>query len=479
MIARRPTPPAPAPVRVLGLWDVVLITIVAVTSLRWIARGARAGAPAIVLWVLAWLAFFVPLAAAVAMLAKRHPEQGGIYAWVRRSFGPLGTAICGWCLWVNNLFYFPSLLLFGAANAAIVVAIVAPGLGDSRLFSAAFVVGCIWFTVAVNIRGFGGGRWLQSIGLAGTWIPAALVMAGGAAAIALFGSATSFTPAEMVPRADVLGVVGLWSAFCFAFSGLEITAFAGQEVKHPERTLPLGIALAGAVVTAIYVVGTVSVLAAVPADALAERSGLADAVDAVAGRLGLPALGTLTALLLAAAAIACTSAWMGGTARIAYAGGIDGRWPRVLARLHPRYGTPHVALAVQGVVATLIFASSLFLTLAGERTTVQEAYDILVNLTILVYFLPYLFLFAALIRLEGPAVRGSVSRRIGLWLVAGTGFGATAVSMALVFVPPAGTANVLNYEANLILQMGGVMGVGLGLYAWNRRSGRAVTDPER
>ena len=93
------------------------MNIVAVVGLRWIARGARAGPESVTLWILACLAFFVPLAAAVAELSSRYPEQGGVYVWVRRAFGLGHGFICGWCLWVNNLFYFPSVLLFGAAQS--------------------------------------------------------------------------------------------------------------------------------------------------------------------------------------------------------------------------------------------------------------------------------------------------------------------------------------------------------------------------
>jgi amino acid transporter len=453
-------------VRVLGVWDIVFITVVAVTGLRWITRGARVGAPSMLLWLAAWLTFFVPLAVAVAVLSRRYPEQGGVYAWVTRAFGPFNAVVCGWCLWVNNLFYFPSLLLFAAANAAVVLSSLAPGLADDRTFSAVFVLGFLWFTVVLNIRGFRAGRWLQTLGVVGTWIPVGLLIVGAAVALSLFGSATSFAPAELVPRTDLLGTIALWSTFCFAFSGFEIGAFAGQEVKRPERTLPLGIAIAGAAVTAIYILGTVSVLVAVPADALAERSGLADAVDAVASRVGLPALGLLTALLLCVAAIAGTSSWMAGCARVAYAAGRDGRWPAPLARLHPVHGTPYVSLIVQGAVSSLIFVSSLFLTFGGQ-TSVQEAYDILVNLTILVYFVPYLYLFVALVRLERAAGRPAL-QVWGLWLAAVVGFAATAVSMGLVFLPPEGTTNVFNYEANLVLQTAAVIAVGLGLWIWGR-----------
>src|SRR5690606_19025607 len=95
-------------IRALGLWDVVAMNIVAVVGLRWIARSARVGAPSVTLWLAACLLFFIPLALALIELSSRYPEQGGIYAWARRAFGPLHGFVVGWCMWVNNLSYFPS-----------------------------------------------------------------------------------------------------------------------------------------------------------------------------------------------------------------------------------------------------------------------------------------------------------------------------------------------------------------------------------
>jgi amino acid transporter len=268
----------------------------------------------------------------------------------------------------------------------------------------------------------------------------------------------------MVPRVDAFGTISLWSGFCFAFAGFEIGAFASQEIHNPERTLPRGIPISGLIVTLIYVAGTVAVLIIVPSDVLAERSGIADAVDAAATRMGLPAVGPLTAFLLAASGIAGCASWMAGSARVAYAAAREGQWPAALGALHPRYRTPHVALIAQGVIATLIFLSSLFLTIGGGTTTVQESYDILVNLTLVVYFLPYVYLFVGLMRLlKGPELT------LGLRLAAWAGLAATVISMILVFVPPSGTANVLNYEVNLIWQTAAVLAGGIGLYYFGRR----------
>jgi amino acid transporter len=463
-------------IKALGLWDVVAMNIVAVVGLRWIARSARAGAPSVSLWVLACLLFFIPLALALIELSSRHPEQGGLYAWVRRAFGPLHGFIVGWCMWVNNLFYFPSLLLFAAANFALVIS---PNLGDDRLYSVVFVLGLLWFCTAINIVGLQAGKWVQNVGSFATWIPPILVIACGAAAFAMFGSATSFAPSALVPREDFVTTMSLWSSMCFAFSGFEIASMVGQEVKDPRRTIPRAIIIAGVAVTGIYILSSSSVLVAVPASELAERSGIADAVDLTTGRLGLAGMGALTGLLLVVGAIGGTNSWVAGAARVPFAAGVDAVLPSAFGRLHPRYRTPHVALIIQGLAASVLFLASVFISFGGEQVSIQESYDILVNLTILIYFVPYLYLFAAWIRLRRAEslqpdqdvmtmARGMAS----VWLVAGCGFIATFVAIGLVFVPPPGTASVLSYQANLVGQALLLFAIGGVLYlAARRRAG--------
>lgn len=468
---------SPDLIRVLGLWDIVFMNIVAVVGLRWISRGARLGAPSVLLWTLACLTFFLPLAAALIELSSRYPEQGGLYAWTRRALGPLHGFICGWCLWVNNLFYFPALLLFGAANALLVFGDRFAALAENQTYSVIYVLTSLWLLVALNIVGFQAGRWVQNLGAHATWAPAALLIVAGATAFAMFGSATTFTRETMIPGGDLLETLSLWSAMCFAFSGFEVTSYVSQEVKRAHRTIPLGVLIAGFVVMLIYIAGSVSVLVAVPADALAERSGIADAIDLVSSKIGLAGLGGLTGALLALGTFAGTSSWVAGAARVPFAAGIDRVLPPMLSRLHPKYRTPHVALIVQGIVASLIFLVSVFLTVTGASSTVQEAYDIMVNLTILIYFVPYLYLFVTLVVLRREASRDTASTSamwvpggtFGLWTVAILGSLSTAISLLLVFVPPPGTSNVWNYEVNLLLQALVILAIGFILYARSRR----------
>ena len=139
-----------------------------------------------------------------------------------------------------KLFYFPS-LLFAAATCANVRPPAAAGLADDRFYAVTFVLIALWACVGLNLLGLGAGRLLQSVGSVSTWVPAALLIVAGAVAFGTVGSASSFSASTLLPRADILGTLGLWSAMCFAFSGFEIGALVGEEVKDARRTIPRAI----------------------------------------------------------------------------------------------------------------------------------------------------------------------------------------------------------------------------------------------
>jgi glutamate:GABA antiporter len=364
--------------------------------------------------------------------------------------------------------------LFAAAN--LLIPLGANHLADSRVYSVTFVLGFLWATTFLNILGYSAGKWLQHIGSVATWIPAVILIACGVIAFTMQGSATSFAPSQLWPRDNVMDSIGLWSSLCFAFSGFEIASMVGQEIYEPRKTIPRSIILSGIAITIIYILSSASILIAVPASELAERSGIADAVELVTTRLGVSGVGSVIAWLLVIGSIGGVSSWIAGAARVPFAAGVDAAMPASFAKLHSRYRTPHVALIVQALATTALFLASVFLSVGGGETTIQEAYDIMVNLTILIYFLPYLYLFAAFLRLRKSDVSIPSDAVVlpggpaGAWAIAGCGVVATLVAMGLVFVPPPGTANVLNYEVNLVGQAAVLIGIGMALYFSARRS---------
>src|SRR5262249_10644229 len=101
--------------RVMGLRDLVLFYTIAVVGLRWVPTASTLGPSAVTLWLLSFSCFFLPLAFSVAELSSRYPEEGGIYVWVKKTFGDFHAFLAGWAYWMTNIFVFPAVLLFGSS----------------------------------------------------------------------------------------------------------------------------------------------------------------------------------------------------------------------------------------------------------------------------------------------------------------------------------------------------------------------------
>ena len=177
------------------------MNIVAVVGMRWIARGARTGPPSVTLWVLAWIAFFVPLAVACSTLAQPLSRTGR-----RVRVGPPrvrpGSRVH---LRLVPLGQQSLLLSLASCCSAPRTSRRWAARGGRRWerrawYSVAFVLAGIWIAAGINIIGLRLGKWLQNAGSLGVWIPAGLLIGCGAYAFARFGSATPFTPDTMVPR---------------------------------------------------------------------------------------------------------------------------------------------------------------------------------------------------------------------------------------------------------------------------------------
>ncbi len=455
--------------RVLRLWDLVLLNVVGVVALRWWLTSAGAyGYSALPLWVIACVLFFVPSSLAVVDLTTRYPEEGGIYAWTRRAFGEKHGFISGWCLWTNNLFYFPTVLLFAVGN---LVFTLGPGYRDlenSGLFMATLSLLLFWFCFWINLRGLRYGRWLHNLGALGTWLPAMILIVLGVWAAVRFGPATTFRSADLVPVLDI-GTLAFFSLMCFGFSGIELGSLMAEEIVDPRRNVPRAILIAGAIITLIYLLGTVALLIALPQESIGLLSGVAYAIAAVQDRAGLGMLAGISALLIALGALGMTSAWLGGASRIPFVIGIDRYLPAGFGRLHPRHATPYVALLVTAVLSTVM----VLLSFPGG--TVQDAYLFLAEFTLLVYFVPYLYLFAALFKLSArgevpaPGVVPVPGGRAGVTVVAFVGFVTTVLAIVFALAPASGVAHPFLFYLRLLASCLLVTAVGWWFYRSGRR----------
>src|SRR6266566_2409839 len=217
--------------RVMRLRDVVLFNISAIVGLRWLTTAAsQFGLASLGLWLLAMIVFFLPSAVAVRELADIDPAAGGIYRWVRRAFGPLHGFVAGWGYWVNNLFYFPSLLVATAAIAAYAAGPRFVHLGDDAAFIAALSLAGLWLAVGMNVVGLQVGKRLQNLGGYGTWLPALIFVLLAIRSLATHGSATPVTARGLLPATLDLQSINLFATMTFAFAGLELAPTLGDEI---------------------------------------------------------------------------------------------------------------------------------------------------------------------------------------------------------------------------------------------------------
>ena len=255
---------------------------------------------------------------------------------------------------------------------------------------------------------------------------------------------------------------------CFAFSGLDLGPLMGEEIINPRRNMPRAILISGVIITLIYILGTAALLVALPRENIGVLDGAAAAIAAVQQKLGFGFLAGIMALLIALGGVGGCSAWLAGCSRIPFVAGIDRYLPPAFGRLHPRYATPHVALLVTGAI------SSLLILVGFIGVDVEQAYRFLAGFTIVVYFIPYLYLFAALMKLggSGRAPEGTISvpgGRAGTIVVGIVGFLTTAVAIVCALVPPGGS-NPFVFEAKILGGCALLLAFGWLLYKRGRRS---------
>ncbi len=428
------------------------------------------GTSSISLWVLAAVFFFVPGALVINELSSRFPEEGGLYVWSREAFGPFHGFIAGWTYWIYTVFYFPGLLLASASMSAYIIGGRGAALSQDRTFQLTVSLGLLLIAVVLNIIGLNVGKWLQNAGGVGTYVPLLMLAAIAALVCWKHGSVTHFTIANMMPAWN-WDTVNFWSQIAFAFTGLELVSAMSEEVRDPRRTLPRAVFGAGALIALMYIVGTFAVLALVPAADLDPQSGVFHAITigSIALRVGL--LGMLAAILVTVGNAGGVGSTVAGIARVPFVVGIDRYLPAAFGKIHPRWKTPYISILVQAVV------SGAILLVSQVNETTRGAYQILIDAAIILYFIPFLYMFAAVIKLANRKDRKENSHAVlvpggiaGVWICGGLGFLVVLIGILVSLVPPGDSENKIGFELKLVIGTVASILLGLILYWRGARS---------
>ena len=430
-------------IRALGRRDLVLLFVVAVFNLNVVPSIAANGGVTIWLWIISLLLFFWPQGIAVIELAHRYPGEGGVYLWAKEVFGDFHGFLSGWCYWTNNMLYVPTVMLYFVGVSVYVLGPGHLGLADNKLFASITSLALLAFLTFLNIVGLGVGKWMNNIGAIGTFIAAAVLIGLGIVIWSRFGS--SITSADFKIPANPRFVLNSFGVICFGLVGLELASVMGDEIKDPAHTLPGAVAWGGVLSGALYVGATLTLLIAV-GKSVNVLQGIVQAVTHMAGRVGLAWITVPFALMLSLSIAGIGSAWMGGSARIPFVAGLDSYLPSWLGKVHPRYATPHAALIVQAIVSSLLVIVNFF-----GGAGVQETFQKLLSLAVVLQLVPFLYMFGALLRFSviDKTPQGQYSRST-LFLAGASGLITTTLGIALVFFPAQQITSLFWYEVWMI-----------------------------
>jgi amino acid transporter len=462
--------------RALNLRDLVLFNLVAVIGIGWVATAAKAGPSSLALWLLAAVLFFIPQGLAVVHLSSSHPDEGGIYAWTKREFGEAHGFLCGWCYWINNMLYYPTLLLAGAVASTFVIGQGETGLADKWTYVLPFTLICLTIAVVLNVVGVGAGKWLQNVGGISVYIPAVILMALGIYAVLTKRPANTLAWSQLKPDFTNLPLLNLWATIAFAFAGLELSSTMGHEVHDARRSLPRSVYIAAPLVALVYICGTLTMLWIVPQKEINIVAGPLQAITNGTRDFGNTWwwIAPFVAVLLTVSRIGGLGAWLTGSARVAFVVGLDRYFPPAFGRIHPRWRTPYVAILVQ-VPITVLF---LFLSVLGKGTTVERAFLMLLDMSLLIYFIPYIYLFITFIVHCRRRKRESGERLLvpggatGAFVSGLCGLAITLFAMVVAMIPPPGTTDIWIHEAKL--GGGSLLLVAVGLIIYWRAKGKQL-----
>jgi amino acid transporter len=465
--------------RTMGFWDVLLFNIAAVLGPRWIAAAAHNGTSSISLWIFAALLFFLPTALIIVELSTRFPAEGGLYVWSKEAFGDFHGFVAGWAYWIYTFFYFPGLL---TASVAMSVYIGGPKWGKL----AANPHYLLWASLALlatavffNLIGLNIGKWLQNAGGVATYVPLLMLVGIGGYLAWRHGSATHFSwKGLLLTWPPDLDKLNFWSSIAFAFTGMELVCAMSEEVRDPRKTFPRAIYASAALIAVIYIAGTIALLGMLPADSVDVRNGVFQGISGGSALLGIAWFGVLAALLVTVGNAGGVGATVAGVARVPFVAGIDQYLPAFFGKIHPRWKTPYISILVQAGISAVILVFSQI------NSTIVEAYQFLIDMAVILYFIPFLYMYAAAIKLAYRKDRIANARtvlvpggKVGIWITGSLGFLITLGAVALAAIPPGGVKSKAVFEGKLVFWTAAFIGIGLLLYWRGARKKRQAEIP--
>lgn len=423
----------------LSVMTLAVMNITAVVSLRGLPAEAEYGVSSAFYYLFAAVFFLIPVAIVAAELATTWPQKGGVFRWVGEAFGPRIAFLAMAMLWIEVTIWFPTVLTF----AAVSLAFIGPdqswdqALAANQYYTVAIVVGVYWLATAIGLFGAKAfapvAKWG---GLIGTILPAGILIVMGLTYYAMTGhSEIALKAGDLVPDLSNFNNLVLAASIFLFYAGMEMNAIHVGEVDNPTRNYPLAIMISSIATVAVFVLGTLAIAIIIPKAQINLVQSLLVSYDDFFQFFGVPWAGSIIAAMLAFGVLGGVTVWVAGPSAGLLEVGRAGYLPPFLQKTNS-HGAPVTLMVLQAVLVTIL--GLMFVVLPS----VEAAYQILSQLTVILYLVMYLLMFAAAIYLrhsqpDRPRPYSVPGGKVGMWFFGGLGFLAALLAFLVSFIPPA------------------------------------------
>lgn len=448
----------------MGVFTLVIMNIVAVVSLRGLPAEAEYGVSSAFYYIFAAVVFLVPVSLVAAELAAMFPyQQGGMFRWIGEAFGDKAGFLGIWLQWIQSTIWYPTVLTFGAVSLAFIGMdhVFDAHLAANKYYTILVVLAIYWIATFISLKGM---SWVGKVskigGLVGTIIPVGLLVVCAVVYLATGGESQMDWHGNFIPDFSNFDNVVLAVSIFLFYAGMEMSGVHVREIKNPTVNYPKAVIIGALATVAIFVLGTYALGVIIPAKDINLVQSLLVGFDRYFGALHLSWLSPVIAVALTFGVLAGVLTWVAGPSKGVFAVGQAGYLPRFFQRTN-KNGVQKNILYVQGCIVTVLAFLMVLMP------SVQSFYQILSQLTCILYLVAYLLMFASAIKLRYSMKNTPRPYRLGkkgngvMWLIAGVGLIGSLTAFVFSFFPPSQISMGSNAVWFTVLISGVIVFVGL------------------
>ncbi|MCH5242773.1 MAG: amino acid permease [Muribaculaceae bacterium] len=421
----------------LSMWGMAILMVTTVLSLRGLSSQAEFGYTSIFWYILAAILFLVPFSLVCAELASTYTNSGGLFRWCSEAFGPRWGWAAMYMDWVMVLIWFPAVLMFAAVALAYIFWPVSfdQTLAANKWYTLAIVLGVFWCATFVTFKGTKFANKLSTLGgLFGTIIPGAILIILGIIYVCTGGHNNIDSHQSFWPDFEKYQTIVLAASIFLFYAGMEIQAVKVNEMPNPAKTFPKSVFFAVIIILIIFIAGTLAIGFVEPAKDINLLASLLIAYNDLWAHLHCEWLGNIMAVFITFGVLGQVSAIISGPSTGILAVGKSGYLPKALQKTN-KHGIQVPLLWIQGIWVSVLALVLIILP------SVESAYQILSQLSTILYLVMVVIIYAAFVRLRRtePNVKRGFKIPGGnfvKWLIGIVGIAGAIAAAIISFFPP-------------------------------------------